>query len=75
MSQRRPPFYTLREFAEMTGETLTAVRKRADRGTLRTKMHAGRRVIWHSDLEEMFPELVASLRRIKYAQNLGKPSR
>jgi hypothetical protein len=43
--------YTLRQAAELCGVTLTAMRRRADRGTVRTLQQDGIRRVPHSELE------------------------
>jgi len=43
--------YSLREAAELCGTTLTAMRSRADRGSLKTVLHDGERRVPHTELE------------------------
>jgi len=43
--------YSLREAAELCGTTLTAMRSRADRGSLKTVLHDGERRVPHIELE------------------------
>jgi hypothetical protein len=43
--------YSLREAAELCGTTLTAMRSRADRGSLKTVLHDGERRVPHAELE------------------------
>jgi len=43
--------YSLREAAELCGTTLTAMRSRADRGSLTTVLHDGERRVPHIELE------------------------
>jgi hypothetical protein len=43
--------YSLREAAELCGTTITAMRSRADRGSLRTVLHDGERRVPHAELE------------------------
>jgi len=43
--------YSLREAAELCGTTITAMRSRADRGSLKTVLHEGERRVPHAELE------------------------
>jgi hypothetical protein len=43
--------HSLREAAELCGTTITAMRSRADRGSLKTVLHDGERRVPHAELE------------------------
>lgn len=58
------PWYDLREYAALTGQTHAAVRSQADRGTLKTSRHGGphgKRVVLLATLVLDNPDLYASL--------------
>lgn len=59
------PWYTLREYAALIGQTLTAVRRQADRGTLATiRLNDGKkspRVVTLATFAAEKPDLYASL--------------
>ena len=65
MTDGPKPWYDLREYAAMTEQTYTAIRRRADRGTLKTgrlgKNGRGKRVIFLATLRADCPDLYASL--------------
>lgn len=56
-------FYSLKEYAILTGQTLKAVQHQADRGVLRTGRVPGKkmRVVFLSQLKGEHPDLWASL--------------
>lgn len=56
--------YTLREAAELCGLELSVMRKRADRGTLRTVKRGGVRLVPHSELERLGLLPDAEVRRL-----------
>lgn len=55
------PWYTLREYAYLTGENFETVKKQATRGKLKTIKKGGRRVVTLSHLQESAPEMWASI--------------
>ena len=55
------PWYTLAEYARLTGDPLAVVKRRADRGTLRTGRIGKKRVIYLITLMAENADLYASL--------------
>lgn len=66
------PFYTLAELAAMSGEKLSTLKSRADRGTLRCSRLGKKRVIYLSSLQEEYPELFASLSLLDRLHNVSR---
>lgn len=64
MTDGPKPWYDLREYAAMTGQTYEAVRSQADRGTLKTSRYGGphgKRIVLLSTLITDHADLYASL--------------
>jgi hypothetical protein len=55
------PWYTLAEYARLTGEPLSTVKDQATRGTLHTSRRGKKRVIYLSHLMAENPDLYNSL--------------
>lgn len=55
------PWYSLAEYARLCGESLAAVKRRADRGTLQVGRIGKKRVIFLSVLIAEKPDLYASI--------------
>lgn len=57
--------YSLRTAAGVTGQSLSSLRKRADRGTMRVVLRDGQRYVAHSELERLNLLPDARLRQIE----------
>lgn len=64
-------WYTLREYAEMTGENIETVRSQNKRGTLPTSLKDGRWVIYLDSIAAERPDLWGSLCRVSAAKKNG----
>jgi hypothetical protein len=58
---RVKPYYTLSEYAALTGATLRSVQRRADRGTLATGRVGKYRVVYLVQIQAENPDLWASI--------------
>ena len=66
------PWYTLREYADMTGTPIGTVRRQADRGTLQAGREGGRRVIYLATVQAQNPERWASIVLALQVNRLGE---
>lgn len=73
MPAKLKPRYTLREYADLTQQTLKAVQRQADRGVLPTEKMTGAKKSWRviclATLAAEKPDLFASLSLVARYQN------
>lgn len=61
--------YTLREYARLTGQTVAAVRKQAQRGTIRTHREGKMHVIYLSQIQDENPTKWAAILELDRVKN------